>query len=318
MFGGSLAAPTLLNAQPGTRTLRIAFLDDGSETATRALHAVFVKRLAELGYSEGRNLVLERRYAQGVNERLPALAKELVALKPDVFVALATPSALAAKKATATIPIVFIGPTDPVGAGLVQSLARPGQNATGLTNFTVEIGPKWVELMAELAPRAKRLAYLSDVSNKGAVLTFQSMQKRSKALKLTVELLDGRRRAELERSFETLKRERFDGFIVGAATPLLEHRDPIVEFALREKLPAIYARPEYVEAGGLLSYGADREPAWARAAEYVHRIAQGANPAELPVERPSIIRMVINLKTAQAMGMTIPQSVLLRADQLIR
>lgn len=317
MLGGSLAAPTLLNAQQAGRTLKIALLEDGSEAPTRSVRAAFFKRLSELGYVEGRNLVVERRYAQGMTERLPTLAQELVALKPDIIVASSTPQALAAKRATSTIPIVFIGSADPVAAGLVRSLARPGQNATGLSNFATEIGPKWLELMAELAPRARRLAYLSDVSNKGAVSVFESMRAREKSLNLSLRLLDGRQRAELERSFETLKRERFDGFIVGAATPLLAHRAQIVEFALREKLPAIYGRREYVDAGGLLSYAVDRESAWARAAEYVHRIAQGANPAELPVERPSIIRMVINLKTAQAMGITIPESVLLRADELI-
>lgn len=317
MLGGALAAPALPRAQPGARTLKLALLEDGVEASVRPLQSVLLKRLAELGYAEGRNLVVEKRYAQGMTERLPALAQELVALKPDVIVAGATPQALAAKRATSAIPIVFVGPTDPVAAGLVRSLARPGQNATGLSNFAAEIAPKWLELMVELAPRASRLAYLSDASNKGALLAFQSMRSREKTMNLSLQLLDGRRREDLDRSLETIRRERLDGFIVGAATPLLAHRARIVEFALRERLPAIYGRREYVEAGGLLSYSADREQAWSRAAEYVHRIAQGASPADLPVEQPSVIRMVINLKTARAMDMTIPQSVLLRADQLI-
>jgi len=314
---GALLAPLAALAQIVGRELRIAFLDDGSEDANRAHFQAFLKRLGQLGYSEGRNLAVEKRFAQGVTERLPALAAELVALKPDIIIASATPQALAAKRATSTIPIVFMGPTDPVAVGLVQSLARPGGNATGISNLAVEVGVKWIDMMREIIPDAKRLAYLSDTSNKGAALVFDELQVRARSLNLSIQFLDGRQHTRLEHSFETIVRERLDGFIVGAANVVFEHRMAIIEFAARQKLPVIYGRREYADAGGLLSYGVDVGLNYMRAAEYVHRIAQGAKPMDLPVERPRAVRLVLNLKAARAQGIAIPQTIRIRADELI-
>lgn len=311
-----LAAP-LAHSQPAGRVLRVAILDDASETARTQRWQAFRARLRELGYVEGRNLVIEARYARRANEKLPALAAELVALKPDVIVTSATPPAQAAIKATSSIPIVFIGVADPIATGLVSSFGRPGGNATGVSIITTELGTKWIELLRELAPTAKRIAYLTDTGSEGGVLVFKRMQEQAHKLDVSVEMFGGQQPKELERSLETIARERFAGLIVGPTARLTDHRPQIVQFAARQKLPTVYGAREYAEAGGLLAYGPDLSGAYQRAADYVHRIAQGAKPAQLPVERSSSIRMVLNLKTARALGIAVPDSIRHRADDLI-
>lgn len=317
-----LAAPALLvtvgvRAQPAKRVYRIATLDDAVESARHDSWQLFRKRLRELGLVEGRDIIYESRYAGGSPERLPALAADLVALRPDIIVCAGTPTTSAAMKATSSIPIVFAGVGDPVGSGLVASLARPGGNATGLSLMSIEIAGKQLELLRELSPAATRLSYLVDVSNKASVATFRQLEEHARAMSVTIRMLDGRQRSELERSFETIKRERVQGLIVGPAGLLLEHRDQIVQFAARHKLPVVYGRHEYVDAGGVLSYSAGQQLAYPRAADYVHRILQGAKPADLPVERSSTFRMVLNLKSARALGIKVPGSVRLRADEVI-
>lgn len=312
-----LAAPVPGVAQTAGRTLRIAVLDDASESARAERWQAFRARLRELGYTEGKNLVIEARYARGANDRLPALAAELVALKPDVIVTAATPPAKAAVQATRSIPIVFTAVADPVATGLVASFGRPGGNATGLSIITPELGTKWIELLRELVPGAKRVAYLTDTGSEGGMLVFKRMQEQARKLDVAVEVFGGQHPKELERSFEAIARERFPGLIVGATARLSDHRRQIVQFAAQHKLPAIYAQREYADAGGLLSYAPDLRAMYRRAADYVHRIAQGAKPSELPVERPTTIRMVLNLKTSRALGIPIPPSIRHRADELI-
>lgn len=317
-----LAAPALLvalgvQAQPAKRVYRIAILDDGIESARAERWKLLHNRLRELGLVEGKDVVYEARYARGANERLPALAAELVALKPDIIVTPTTPPTIAAMKATSSIPIVFLGSGDPVGSGLVASLARPGGNVTGISTNSPQISGKQLEMLREMSPTAIRLAYLADLSNTVSVTVFRRLEEHARAINVSIRLLDGRQRIELERSFETIKRERLQGFIVSTTAVLMEHRDQIVQFAARERLPVVYGQREYVEAGGLLSYSVDLEFAFLRSADYVHRILNGAKPADLPVEQSSNIRMVLNLKTARALGIAIPPSMRLRADEVI-
>jgi putative tryptophan/tyrosine transport system substrate-binding protein len=316
-LGALLAVPVPALPQTSNRTLRLAVLDDATETARARNWEVFRARLRELGYVEGRNLVIDARYARRENERLPALAAELVALKPDIVITAATPPAQAAMQATSTTPIVFTGVADPVAAGLVKSFARPGGNATGLSISTPELGTKLMELLLEIAPGAKRIACLNDTGSAGGVLVCKRMQEQARKLGVAIEMYGGQDPQLLERSLQAIARERFAGPIVGATSRLADHRAQIVQFAAQHRLPAIYAHREYAEAGGLLAYAPDFIGIYRRTADYVHRIAQGAKPSELPVERPDTFRMVLNLKTARTQGIIVPASVRHRADELI-
>lgn len=310
-------APFAARSQPAGRTLRLAILDYAPESARHQNWQIFRARLRELGYVEGKNLLIEARYARGANEKLPALAAELLAAKPDVIVTAATPAAQAVIKATSSIPIVFTSVADPIAAGLVKSFGRPGGNATGVALITTEIGPKWLELLRELAPSAKRVAYLTDTGSEAAVLVFKRMQAHAGELGVAIEMFPGQQPKDLERSLETIVRERFAGLVVGASARLSDHRTQIVQFAARQKLPAVYAVRAYADAGGLVAYGPDVRYLYRRTADYVHRIAQGAKPAETPVERPDTVRMVLNLKTARALGIAVPPAIRHRADELI-
>jgi len=319
LLGGAalVAAPRLASAQSADRALRLAILSEATEATRRQGWKTLFGRLAELGYVEGRNLAVESRHANGDPSKLPGLAAELVAWRPDVIVAVTTPAALAAKNATTTIPVVFVGPADPVGSGLVPNLGRPGGNVTGFSPMQAEIGGKWIELLRELAPGLKRAAYLTDTGNGGEMLVFEQIRLRASSLGVDVQVFDGIAPGALDRSFDAIAGGRFDGLMVALTQALLPHRDRIVAFASRKRLPAVYARREYPDAGGLISYGADTIPLFARAAEYVQRIAQGAKPADLPVERPTYVRMVVNQRAARAQGIRIPQSVLVGADEVI-
>jgi putative ABC transport system substrate-binding protein len=306
-----------VRAQQAKRVYRIAILDDATESTRAEYWKLFRNRLRELGLVDGKDVVYEVRYARGDTERLPALAAELVGLKPDILVTTATPATSALIKATSSIPIVFANSGDPVRMGLVASLARPGGNATGISIMTEQMGGKQVELLREISPAAIRLAYLGDTSNKSSLSVFRQIEADTRAMNLAIRMLDARKRIELERSFEAIKRERVQGLVIGTTAVLLEHRDQIVQFAAREKLPVVYGRREYVDAGGLVSYGVDLQFGFSRGAEYVHRILNGAKPADLPVEHSANPRIVLNLKTARALGITIPASVRLRADEVI-
>jgi putative tryptophan/tyrosine transport system substrate-binding protein len=313
----AFTAPSLALAQQSSRAYRIAVLDDADETARKADWVEFRSRLRELGIVEGKNATFESRYASGEHERLPGLARELMASKPDIVVTTGTPAARAAIRAAASTPVVFIGAADPVGSGLVASLSRPGGSVTGLSVWSIETTQKSLELLHEISPPSQRIAFLTDPSNEITASIFSRLVENAQRLKVTVQMMDGIGRAALERSFELIRSEHFQALLVGTTGTLLDHRDEIVRFAARERLPAVYGRLEFVRAGGLLSYGVDRASGVRRAAEYVQRILQGESPANMPVEQISTTRVAINLKTARTLGIKVPDSIRLRADETI-
>ncbi len=313
----TFAAPRTLLAQTPKRVYRIAIFDEASEKARTKEYAAFRGRLRELGLVEGRSVIYEIHSSKGETERLPALAAGVVSTKPDIIVCSGTPSARAAMRMTATIPIVFVGSGDPAGTGLVRSLSRPGGNVTGFSMSSPEVALKAIELLREIAPGLKRIAYLADPSNPASIAVYARMEETARKLSVSIQLLDGIGQAALERSFDLVRKERIQGLVVSAAGGLLDHRHQIVGFASREKIPVVYTRRDYVDDGGLMSYGIHRIPLYVRSAELVHRILQGANPGEIPVEQIAVIRTVINLKTAKALGLKIPDSVRLRAEEVI-
>jgi putative ABC transport system substrate-binding protein len=266
---------------------------------------------------EGRNLVIDQRWAAGDHARLPALAAELLASKPDVLVVVTTTVALAAKKATSVVPIVALGPADPVKSGLVASLARPGGNLTGVAYNQAEVSGKWAELARELAPKAKMLAYLTDIGNPGEMLVFRNLEDRARPLGLAAKVLDGTTRDKVEVAFATIKGDRVDVLVVATTASLLPQRQQIVAGAERLRIPAIYARQDYIRDGGLLAYGASPESISVRGAEYAARILGGAKPSEMPFEMASTFQLVVNARAAKALGIKLPPSVLARADEVI-
>jgi putative ABC transport system substrate-binding protein len=297
--------------------VRIAILDDASEATRQQLWAAFRKRLGELGYVEGRDVSIEAHFAGGNPDRLALLAAELVAGKPDVLVVVTTTAAVAAKKATSTIPIVALGPADPVKSGLVMSLARPGGNLTGLSPNQAEIVGKWLELLRALRRDAKALVYLTDTGNPGEMLVYRDLETRARALGIESRVMDGVSAANVEKAFASMQRKRTDALVVATTAALLPQRRQIVDGAARLRMPAIYARQEYAEAGGLISYGADSHVLFARAADYVSRILRGTPPAELPFEMASTFKLVLNLRTSRELGLVIPRDVRIRADEVI-
>jgi putative ABC transport system substrate-binding protein len=300
----------------GTRA-RIAILDDAPEGTRARLWAAFRARLRELGYTENRDIVVTAVFAGGEPDRLPALAQEVLAARPDVIVAVTTTVASVVKNATSTVPIVALGPADPVRSGLVASLARPGGNLTGLSPNQGEIAAKWLELLRTLVPNAKTFVYLTDTGNPGEMIVFRDLEERGRSLGLQALVLDGVNAANVERAFAAMRARRPDALVVATTSALVPHRARIVEGAERLRLPAIYARAEYPEAGGLISYGADTQAVFAQAADYVHRILQGTPPSELPFQLASTFRLVLNLRTARALGLAVPESLRLRADEVI-
>ena len=311
-----LVAPFALG-QPAGRRVRIGILSVGNEDTQSEVWPAFRDQLQKSGYVEGKNLVIEARFGRGVPARLHALAAELVALKPDLIVTNGTQETQAAMKATSSIPIVFAGSGDPVKTGLVASLARPGGNVTGQSVMGTQLAPKWLEMLLEIAPGTKQIAYLGQSSNQAIREIYQSLQETGRSRGIAIRLLEASTPDEIARAFELMVREKFDGFVISASQVLLAHRQNIVDLAARHRLPAVYEREGYVAAGGLLSYGNDRVATYRRAADYVHRILQGAKPADLPVEQSASFRTVVNLAAARALGIKIPQSILLRADRVI-
>ena len=317
MLLGLLVLPLYAIAQRADSPVRIATLSDGEEEGSAHLWALFRKRLAEFGVSHNVRYTIESSFARGDSQRLHPLAARLVELKPAVIVADGTSSALAAKKSTASIPIVAIRISDPVKSGLAESLSRPGQNLTGTSIITADIAGEWVELLREVTPGLKSLGFLNDTSNPGAMLTFRELQQRAQSLGVSAQVLDGRNAASVDKAFSTMASERIGGLVVGTNAVVFGHRQRIVEAAARQRIPGIYARSEYVEAGGLMSYGADLGAHYSHAADYVHRIVRGAKPGDLPMEQPIKLELVVNMKAAKALGITVPQSVLVRTDRVI-
>lgn len=315
---GAAGASSVTLAQPAKSPRRIATLDDSHESSRARGWAAFRKRLIELGYTEGKGYVIESRWARAQAERLSALAAELVALKPEVIVTAGILAALAVKRATTSVPIVFIAGIDPVKAGLVASFSRPGGNLTGTTNIATDIAGKWLELLREVAPKARSFAVLTYTESPGAKQIFREIQEGGKKFGIAVQALDGSNRSNVERAFETIARERVEALIVIPIGIVLDQRQQIVEAAARLRIPAVYGRREYTDAGGLMSYAADYDAIFPRGADIVHRILQGAKPSELPFEQASVFRLVVNAKAVQALGLKIPESVRVRVDEVIR
>ena len=322
---GFLVAPSVLapcalepitaEAQPAERVYRIGVLERTSPTVNAANLDSFLQGLRALGYVEGRNLAIEYRSAEGRDERFAGLAAELVRLKVDLILTRGTPAALAAKNATPTIPVVITGVGDPVGQGIIASLARPGGNITGLSAIVTDAYPKRVELLKELAPKATRIAALFNVSNPAIPRQWTAVETTARALGLEAHLLDVRRVEDLRPAFDTAVRERADGVIVGLETLTLANASLIVDLAAKHRLPAVYASTEF--AGGLASYGVNYPDHYRRAATFVDKIFKGAKPSDLPVEQPTKFELVINLRTARALGVTIPKTVMLQVDQVV-
>jgi putative ABC transport system substrate-binding protein len=310
-------APRVVFAQASPRVLRVAILSESTEAARRPMWALFRERLAQLGYVEGRTLALESGHANDDPARLPAIAADLVARRPDVIVVASTSASIAAKNATTTIPIVFVGPADPVASGLVSNLARPGANVTGFSPMQAEIGAKWIELLRAIAPKLQRAAYLTDTGNAGEMRVFETLRERAKALGASVTVYEGVRAEALEGSLEAIPRDRNEGLAVALTPAMLPHVERIVRFAAERKLPAVYARREYVAAGGLMYYGPDPGPLYTKAADYVHKIATGTRPGDLPVERALAVKSAVNLRAAKAQGLVLPPSILVAADETI-
>ena len=317
---GTLAAPLAGEAQRAAKVARIGYLSINLAAAPPNQLEAFHRGLRDLGYVEGRDVVIEYRDAGGKAERLPALAAELVALKVDVIMAASTPHALAAKQATGTIPIVFISSGDPVADGLVASLARPGGNVTGLSSLTPDRVGKCLELLKQAVPRVNRVAILWQPGAVGD-RTEKAMRKEAdvaaRALGMRLQLVETRTPADIDRAFSEMTKQRAGAVAVWTTAMLASERQRLVAFAAKNRLPAVYTLREFVDSGGLMAYGHDQADLNRRAATYVDKILKGAKPADLPVEQPTKFYLAINLKTAKALGLTIPPSVLGRADQII-
>jgi putative tryptophan/tyrosine transport system substrate-binding protein len=307
-------------AQQPKKIFRIGYLSNTDAATESARSEAFRLALREFGYIEGQNIAFEYRYTQGKRHRAPELAAELVRLKVDIIVATGGEVIIrAAKNATKTIPIVMTtGGSDPVKAGLVDSLARPGGNVTGLSLLTRELGGKRLELLKEALPKVARLAVLYEAASPPSVIEVKEVQTAAGALKLTIQPWEVRAADDFDRVFTALNKDRPDGLYVSAGPLMAANQERTVGFVLKNRLPSMYGTRQAVDAGGLMYYGADRADSFRRVAYYVDRILKGAKPADLPVEQPTKFELVINLKTAKQIGLTIPQKVLARADRVIK
>jgi putative tryptophan/tyrosine transport system substrate-binding protein len=300
-----------------TKVYRIGFLSAGSASSNPPRLETFRRGLRDLGYFEGKNIVIEYRYMKGNQDLIPSLVAELVQLKVDVLVSAVYPAIRAAKQATNTIPIVMVITQDPVKTGLVDSLARPGGNVTGLTGLTRELSGKRLELLKEVVPRL-RVGVLGD-ANVSAVTAFEDYETAARALKIPLQSLEVRGpNPDFEGAFKAAAKHRVNGLVTIRTVLLVRYPKRIAELAIKNRLPSMHEGNEDVEAGGLMSYSANDADSLRRAAFYVDRILKGAKPADLPIELPTKFEFVINLKTAKQIGLTIPQSVLFRADKVIK
>ena len=312
-----LIAPLAAEPQAAGKVYRVGMLETRSTTLNAANVDAFRQGLRELGYKEGQNLQIVYRSSDGRDERFPGLASELVSLKVDLILTRGTPAALAAKSATQTIPVVMAASGDPVGTGIVASLARPGGNVTGLSSGITESYPKRVELLGELLPRPKRIAAIFNMGNRSIPPQWNIVKASARTLGIESQLLDIRRPEDLREAFDAAAKQRAEALVVGLDGVTQANLRAIAELATKQRLPSIYPAKEYAHVGGLMSYGSSDFHMYHRAASFVHKILTGTKPADLPVEQPTTWEFVINLKTAKALGLTIPQSFFLRADQII-
>lgn len=317
LTGGVFTAPLVACGQPGT-VRRIGWLGGPARETAQPFVRPFLQGLRELGWVEGRNIIVEWRFAEGRAERLPDLAAELVRLHVDLIVVPSTPTALAAKNATTTIPLVSVAGDDPVALGLVASLARPGGNITGLTSsLGPEIAGKQVHLLKETVPKAAQIAVLWNPATRGNAVALREAATAARALGVKPQPFEARGPSEFGGAFAGMSLKRVGALLALGDIMFLTHRQQLAELAARARLPALYAQREFVDDGGLMSYGAKLSDNFRRAATYVDKILKGAKPAELPIERPTRFELIINSKTANALGLTIPDSVLARADEII-
>jgi len=313
---GVFAAPLAVGAQQARRVWRLGFLAPGlSQDASRSL--VLLQTLQELGYVQNQNLLVEPRFAEGKIERLPAMAAELVQLKVDVLFTVSTPGVKAAQSATTTIPIVFAGVSDPVGSGLVLSLARPGANTTGVSTQLLDLNAKGLQLLKEIAPRTRRVAVLWNPTNQASTVSFADSERVASTLNITIISVRMANPADVDTALAAMMGDRPDAMVVYPTAPMFEVRGHVMEFAASNRLPTISYIRDMAVAGGLVTYGPDAAHDTRLAAGYIDKILKGAKPADLPVLQPAKFELVINLKTAKALGLTTPQSVLLRADHVI-
>ncbi len=305
-------------AQQPKKVSRIGFLNDASPSSLAARIEAFRQGLRNLGYVEGQNVAIEYRFAEGKPDRLPELAAELVRLNVDVIFAPSTTGVQAAKQVTLTIPIVMALAGDPIGSGFVASLARPGGNITGLTSLFGELSAKRLELLKEAIPRVNRVTVLANPALPFHSSMMTPLEEAARTLKVQLQIAEVRDPRDLENAFSATRRERANGLLVLPNPMNFLQRKNIADLAIKNRLPSMFIAREYAEGGGLMSYGADNPDLYRRAATYVDKILKGAKPADLPVEQPTKFDFVINLKTAKALNLTIPQSVLFRADKVIR
>ena len=319
LIAAALAGPGPAGAQRPGSAPRIGALYAGTVVTAAQFNDAFTRGLRELGYVEGQNIVIERRYADGRRERITELAAELVRMKVDV-IATGTDSTIAAvKQQTRTIPIVMIAASDPVGTGFVSSLARPGGNLTGTSRMSTELSAKRLELLREALPHLSRVAVMWNPDVRGAVLDFKELEAPARSMGLRLQSVEVTQAEDLARALDSIVEARAEALVVVTPNPVtFANQRQIASFAQRHRLPSIYGVHEYAESGGLISYGASVQASYHRAAFYIDRILKGARPGDLPVEQPTTIELVVNLKTAKAIGLTIPPSLLRRADRVIQ
>jgi putative ABC transport system substrate-binding protein len=319
LLGGAMAWPLAAHGQEPDRTRRIGVLTSlaADDPETQARHAAFLQGLQEWGWTVGRNVQIDYRFAGGDADRIRKYAAELVALAPDVILATGSPVTAALQQATRTVPIVFAQVPDPVANGFVANLARPGGNATGFTIYEYGTSGKWLELLKEIAPRVTRVAVLRDPAIASGIGQLAAIQAVAPALGVELHPVGVRDLGEIERAVAAFARSSNGGLIVLAAPLTIVHREQIITLAAQHRLPAVYSLRFFVTSGGLISYGPDTIEPYRRAASYVDRILKGEKPADLPVQAPTKYNLVLNLKTAKALGLEIPSSVLARADEVI-
>jgi putative ABC transport system substrate-binding protein len=318
LVGAAAAWPLAAPAQQMGKTPQIGYLGVSSPSLEPHYVEAFRQKLRELGHVEGKNIAIEYRWAEGQDDRLPNLASELVRLKPDVIVTTGTPGAVAAMQATKTIPIVMASSADPVGSGLVASLARPGGNVTGFTILGPELEGKRLELLKQAVPGLSRLAVLWNPSNPGIVSYFETVKNAGRALQISLgPVVEIRRSDELDSAFTAIASARPHALVVIADRFLLSHRKQIVEFAAVKRLPTMYPYREYVDAGGLMSYAPSNIELFLGTAIYVDKILKGAKPGDLPIQEPTKFELVINLKTAKALGLDVPLHLQQLANEMI-
>ncbi len=306
------------NAQQSAKVPRIGFLGNSTADLEANLVGPFREGLRDLGYVEGRNILIEYRWAEGKYERFPALLAELIALKVEVIVTAGTPASLAVKKATASIPLVMIAVGDPIGTGLIASLARPGGNITGLTSIAADLEGKRLELLREVVPALSHVAVLWNPASSFQVVAEKEVQAAAQGLRMKVLSLGVQAQEQFDNAFAAILKARPGALLVLADRLFLHHRARIMNFATKHRLPGVHAYVELVEAGGLMSYGPSYADMHRRAATFVHKILKGTKPADLPVEQPMKFELIINLQAAKKIGLTIPPNVLARADKVIR